>query len=816
MARFRLSALAAVTAACATAVAVPGASALTKTARDAARVQSTSDGAMGAGLKHSSPFGLNGGFGRHHGIPFDHLPGVQENMDLVGELNLISPTTGNPVLPGQIADVAVHKGYAYVNSWDSPTCDDGGTFVVDIRNPANPTQVTFIPAQAPYYHGEGAHVISVSTPQFTGDILAVNDETYGSNVALTDPTCAPADKTGGGFDLYDVTDPANPVPLVQVAGDQSPEGSVVQDPGEVPKSYHSVFIWQDGAKAYLVASDNTELADVDIFDITDPTDPEFIKDLDLFDLPEVDDIVDEGARGNAIFHHDVVVKKVGGVQRMLVSYWDAGYVELDVDDPANPSFIVDSDFDDPDPLTGIDPPEGNAHQSEFTHDGQFFLAGDEDFAPFRLISEITQAPHAGLSFASALSAAEPIAPGELFAGDTVFVGDACAAVMAPPAGVTIAVAERGTCDFQVKADNIEAAGYDLGIIMNNSFGAGGGRCDTLINMLIDPATVDIPMLFVGRENGMRILDAFDEGTYLCTGAATETPADTDVPAPGAAGLTVQIGSLFDGWGYSHLYDAETGEELDAYAVDEAMDARYAVGFGDLTIHEVATDPTTNLAYMAYYNAGMRVVRYSRTDGIEEMGKYIDDDGSNFWGVEQFTDAAGNRLIAGSDRDFGLQIFKYTGPGAVLALPPPPPPPVAPPPPPPPPVAPPPPPPVVAPPPAPPASPSSFFTFGSLRNLTYVNRRASNSIRVPGAGKATATVKARIGRTVVTLSSASATATRAGALRFTFRLSASNARLLRRTLARRPTGRTSGVLRVQFTPTGGQRRTRNKSLSIGMR
>ncbi len=55
-----------------------------------------------------------------------------------------------------------------------------------------------------------------------------------------------------------------------------------------------------------------------------------------------------------------------------------------------------------------------------------------------------------------------------------------------------------------------------------------------------------------------------------------------------------------------------------------MDARYAVGFGDLTIHEVATDPTTNLAYMAYYNAGMRVVRYSRADGIEEMGKFIDD------------------------------------------------------------------------------------------------------------------------------------------------------------------------------------------------
>ena len=620
-----------------------------------------------------------------------------------------------------------------------------------------------------------------------------------------------------------MTDPANPVALVQGAGDRSPEGSIVQNPAEVAKSYHSVFVWQDGPRAYLVASDNTELADVDIFDITDPTDPEFINDLDLFTLPEIADIVSNGAHGNAIFHHDVVVKKVGGQMRMLVSYWDAGYVELDVDDPANATFIVDTDFDDPDPLTGFDPPEGNAHQAEFSHDGEFFLAGDEDFAPFRTISRITEAPYAGLDVASALSAAEPIAAGTLIAGDTVFVGEACtlAGLPAKPPGVTIAVAERGTCSFQEKADAIEDGGYDLGIIFNGSFGAGGGRCESLINMLIDPATVDIPMVFVGRANGLRILDSFDEATYECTGAAVLTGTDTVAPESGTGGLTVEIGSAFDGWGYSHLYDAETGAELDAFAVSEGIDPRYAVGFGDLTIHEVATDPTTNLAYMAYYNAGMRVVRYSRADGIEEMGKFIDDDGSNFWGVEQFTDAAGNRLIAGSDRDFGLQIFKYTGPGAVLAPPPPPPPgPPPPQPPPPPPVAPPPPPPVAPPPPPPPPppspSPSSFFRFGSGHALTYVNRRATASVTVPGAGRATATIRAAIGRSVRTLSRGTATPTGAGTVRFTFRLSAANARLLQRTLSRRRSGRTNGKLSVSYTPTGGTRRTRNKALSIGMR
>ena len=56
------------------------------------------------------------------------------------------------------------------------------------------------------------------------------------------------------------------------------------------------------------------------------------------------DLIDSSALGNSIFHHDVVVKKIGAVQTMLVSYWDAGYVKLNVNDPTAPTFIGDSDF----------------------------------------------------------------------------------------------------------------------------------------------------------------------------------------------------------------------------------------------------------------------------------------------------------------------------------------------------------------------------------------------------------------------------------------------------------------------------------------
>ena len=266
-------------------------------------------------------------------------------------------------------------------------------------------------------------------------------------------------------------------------------------------------------------------------------------------------------------------------------------------------------------------------------------------------------------------------------------------------------------------------------------------------------------------------------------------------------------------------DLINSEALDAYAVAEGLDPSLAVGSGDLSLHEVATDPATNLAYLAYYNAGMRVVRYSRAGGVEEMGAYIDADGSNFWGVEQFTDEAGNRLIAGSDRDFGLQIFKYNGPGAVLApppkvtLPPETPTPSASPSP--------------SPSPAPTATPTptpgpavakriaSFFRFGSLARLTFVKRRASVSLRLPSPGRISASVRARIGGRLTQIASATPTTTAAGDARLTFTLSAANARRLSRTLSSRRSRATRGVLRATFTPTGGTRRTRDGAVSIRM-
>jgi hypothetical protein len=77
---------------------------------------------------------------------------------------------------------------------------------------------------------------------------------------------------------------------------------------------------------------------------------------------------------------------------------------------------------------------------------------------------------------------------------------------------------------------------------------------------------------------------------------------------------------------------------------------------------VATDKEENLGYLSYYDAGLRVIRFG-TDGIEEVGHYIAEGGSDFWGVEVHRlpgDETEETLILGSDRDSGLWIFRYTG------------------------------------------------------------------------------------------------------------------------------------------------------------
>jgi hypothetical protein len=172
--------------------------------------------------------------------------------------------------------------------------------------------------------------------------------------------------------------------------------------------------------------DNREARDVDVADITNPRKPVLVAEYDLRRrFPQIEQARPSNLRD--VFHHDVVVKTIGSRQIMLVSYWDGGYVKLDVTDPRNARYLADSDFPSLDPelmaQAGLrEPPEGNAHQSEFTRANDYVIAADEDFGSTGLEARTDD----GGAFAAAPGDRTPaIEPGEQVSGTTRYVGRAC-------------------------------------------------------------------------------------------------------------------------------------------------------------------------------------------------------------------------------------------------------------------------------------------------------------------------------------------------------------------------------------------------------
>jgi hypothetical protein len=571
-----------------------------------------------------------------------------------GKIEFISQVTVHDAEPELIADLTAFGNYAYLARFGGADCagpegggPDGGVYVIDISDPANPREVGFIRTHQDTLVGEGMQVVHVDTPEFTGDVLVLNHEGCGKNYKA-------------GVSLWDVTDPLHPKKLSEHFGDFT-----VDDQPNRPhdaNQTHSAFLWDAGDRAYLVATDDEEVTDVDIFDVTDPKKPVLIGEFNLneFDIsqPELG-LVDS-------FLHDMVVKEIDGRFIMLLSYWDGGYVLLDVTNPADPLFLGDSEFAPVDPelleQTGVRlTPEGNAHQAEFTADNRFVIGTDEDFDPYRLAISTDD----GGEFRGAIGTNTTVEQAAGIEGTAVFVGRACPGDPAVPPATgpdQIAVVERGVCLFTEKVANVLAAGgYEAVVIMNRE------GTDACTGVFSPDVAGDIPVILVGRDAGFALFDQpFDLAACL-----DDTPELAPIPIGTVGDEITGVEAVFDGWGYVHLFGVSIGAtsatltELDTYAIPEAMDPNFAEGFGDLSVHEVATDPTDpDLAYLSYYAGGLRAIRIVNGE-LVEVGGYIDPvggvtaaGGNNFWGVEVWTHPeTGEEYILASDRDSGLWIFQ---------------------------------------------------------------------------------------------------------------------------------------------------------------
>ena len=604
-----------------------------------------------------------------HGTDTGHLEGAGADGILV--LRSIERVTSNPEL---IADLAVSPdgNWVFLSNWGEPDCagpetggqntPDAGAWVIDISNISDPRTVGFIPSHQDSRPGEGMQVARITTPDFSGDMLVMNNEQCGKNGK-------------GGVSLFDVTDPRNPKKLSEHFGDRGQ-----RDTHEI----HSAFAWDAGDSAYVVMTDNDEFPDLDILDITKPNRPRLIAEYNL-NSPPFNAGNQSGLGLTQSFLHDMVVKNIGGRFIMLVSYWDGGYVQLDVTDPTNATLVTQTDFNFPDPelleSAGVAlPAEGNGHQAEYTADNEFYIGTDEDFAPYGATHfTIASGSNAGTypSVPVPGSTAIKTLPDEVLDGPVVYGGYGCpdsAAIPRPesvpgylgllgPEDEKIVVLQRGptgdpsasepACFPGEKAHQAVLAGWDAVLFVqrhggteNPPFCGSGGFVDLVVGVCTN------------HEAYHKLFNQAVSTTY------------PDGPAIGTIGERIEATAEFDGWGYVHLFDptkSGTAAELDTYAIDEAHVEAYAIGFGDLTVHEVATDPLNpRRAYLSYYAGGMRAIEIQCADPSDkttcelvEVGSYVDEEGNNFWGVEVIV-RDGKTYVLGSDRDSGLWIFEVVG------------------------------------------------------------------------------------------------------------------------------------------------------------
>src|SRR6266508_1917866 len=190
----------------------------------------------------------------NHAPPSAPTGASATNFDILGHNDL-----GNRDTDG---DVWVHGNFAYVGTWEIP-CTGRGVKIVDVSDLTAPKMIGALAAR-PGTSAEDMVVRHVSTPSFTGDLLAVGLQRCGDQAAL--------DRAKFGPDFCDVTDPRNPVQVGQWgAGAHGLSPGPFYGLGSFGASFdHSVRASADGTKAYVSYWDLGVLT-LDISDVTNPT-----------------------------------------------------------------------------------------------------------------------------------------------------------------------------------------------------------------------------------------------------------------------------------------------------------------------------------------------------------------------------------------------------------------------------------------------------------------------------------------------------------------------------------------------------------------
>lgn len=561
---------------------------------------------------------------------------VTKNLEVVGrgERNVANATT----------DVWVHDGYAYTGTFNSPCGGEpgAGIWVWDVHNPNDPGLVT---------------VIASPTGSRTNDVKVA---AMGSGVVLvhSNEPCAPGGP--GGFEIYDVGDPAAPVHLAHVQVDElSAMTPFFFEPGSLEDNgVHNLFLFTQGDRDYVAAQSEGVFDGFRIYDITDPAAPALVSgwgaeevfdpgvgDLTLADDPAGERTLDAvlwlfggfGASRNRLLHDFTIT--ADGTQAYL-AHWDAGLILLDITDPADPKYVSTAI----DPVNGSIDGEVNSHSVWPSEDGTVVVEGEEDFSVFE-----DEVPPGNLTF-QGLNTIPGVAV-STSAGD---------ALEASPTG------NRGTV-------TATAVTVDAGPLAGRSFPAEEFSGN---NLPLGDGSVTGDLVWVGRAcDGDPLENPLGPGDIAVArrGACFFSDKAANVAAAGAAAVVIannQEASVWSGlrlWDYRDPANPVLASTFDTTCSADPQ-AEVCDRNGTYSVHNVMVESrgSRTYAYVSWYSDGMLVLDVTDPYAPVEVARYLDRSGPNdglandFWGVYK---EPGRPFVYGSDRNGGLYVFKELGAGS---------------------------------------------------------------------------------------------------------------------------------------------------------
>jgi hypothetical protein len=577
--------------------------------------------------------------------------------------NLALRGRGERLEPQATTDVWTHDGFSYTGTFNAPCggTEGAGVWVWDTKNKNRPRFVDVIESEP----GSRSNDVKVATMN-SGDILVHTNE-----------TCGPGGL--GGFEVYDMDDPRNPVHLA-TQRIHEPNETLRTVFGGVNRGVHNLYLFTQGSRDYvaLATHGNAWFGSSQIFEITDPENPEFVSAWGPELLCEEEFCSDDpynetdqetlvamvnewigGAGRTPGFGastirsvHDITVTDDGNL--MYAAAWDAGLVLLDISDPANPEVVSIA----LDPENGSLDGEVNSHSVWPSEDGDIVVEGEEDFAAWVSVQP----------------------PGSLTFGEGT-----------PPAPIPgTAVSTSAGDDFEGSqtgnAGTVDATSLEVtsGPLAGNTYPAIELAGDQPRFADTGPVTGDI--VFIGTAcDGAPILnaDALAEGGIAVArrgpAGCTFRQKNFNAAAAGADAVVIANNVRADTpWGGIRVWDySDPGNPVLASTFNTECSASPTPiegcdPFGVYSVHNVIVETTDDgkvKAYISWYRDGMLVLDVTDPYDPKETARYFDNSPGflesnggrphDFWGVDKETDKP---WIYGSDRNGGLYVFTEQGSG----------------------------------------------------------------------------------------------------------------------------------------------------------